>query len=421
MFSEYIHPDIEALSALYLLDRLTPLELAIAADTVGMQRAEKGSDLAKFEDDEQFAIYLVRGSLELKNLESGKHIIIEDGTARANEPLAHLSASQHQLICLSDVEYVRIPQFVLTNLVQRKKLEELGPIKRHEDLQDDPLYLKIYDDLIEDRLIIPELPDVARKLTHAIQQEESVKRIQAIIQNDPGLAAMIVRTANSALYRVGKPVQSLVEAINRIGLNTVRTLAIKFSMRGFFVSDNLFYNQKIQDLWRHSIEVASLSYVMAKQIKGFIPDHCLLLGLLHNIGAYPVLRYMDAENIDPQSMQHLDAVVNRLQSAVSALILEKWEFGIEFSNVALNAVNWNYDSKQGPDVCDLVQMAKIHSIMSHELMSDSLEMKISELPIIHQIPAFKKLGLNDLTPHSAVAFLQQAKQEMLDTMQMLAA
>ena len=421
MFSEFIHPDIEALSALYLLDRLTPLELAIAADTVGMQRAAKGSDLAKFENDEQFAIYIVRGSVELKNLQSGKSVVIEDGTARANEPLAHLSAELHQVICLRDVEYVRIPQYVLSNLVQRKRLEDLGPIKKHEDLQDDPLYKKIYDDLIDDRLIIPELPDVAKKLSLAIQQEEDVKRIQAIVQNDPGLAAMIMRTANSALYRTGKPVQSLVAAINRIGLNTVRTLAIKFSMRGFFVSDNSCYNRKIQDLWRHSIEVASLSYILAKQIKGFVPDHCLLLGLLHNIGAYPVLRYMDAERIQPKSMQHLDAVVNRLQPAVSALILEKWEFGTEFSNVALNAVNWNYDSIPGPDECDLVQMAKIHSIMSHELMSESLEMKISELPIIHLIPAFNKLGLNQLTPQSAVNFLQQAKQEMLDTMQMLAA
>jgi len=421
MFSEYIHPDIEALSALYLLDRLTPLELAIAADTVGMKRAPQGADLAKFENDEQFAIYLVRGSLQLKNLQSGKNVIIEDGTARANEPLAHLSSQEHEVICLSDVEYVRIPQYVLSNLVQRKKLEELGPIKRHEDLRDDPVYKRIYEDLIEDRLIIPELPDVARKLTHAIQQEESVKRIQAILQNDPGLAAMIVRTANSALYRTGKPVNSLIAAINRIGLNTVRTLTIKFSMRGFFISDNAFYNQKIQELWRHSIEVASLAYVMAKQVKGFVPDHCLLLGLLHNIGAYPVLRYMDAERIEIDSMQHLDAVVNRLQSAVSALILEKWEFGQEFSNVAMNAVNWNYDSSPGPDECDLVQMAKIHSIMSHELMSESLEMKITELPIIHLIPAFRKLGLNQLTPSSAVEFLQQAKQEMLDTMQMLAA
>jgi len=421
MFSDYIHPDVEALSVLYLLDRLTPLELAIAADTLGMHRANKDTDLAKCEDDQQFAIYLVRGKLDLRNRKTGKNVVIEDGTARANEPLAHLSSREHELICLSDVEYVRIPQYVLNNLVQRKKLEEVGSIKFHEDLRDDPVYKRIYDDLVDDRLIIPELPDVARKLTHAIQQEESIKRIQAILQNDPGLAAMIVRTANSALYKLDKPVQSLVGAISRIGLNTVRTLAIKFSMRGFFVSDNAFYNQKIQDLWRHSIEVASLSYVMAKQIKGFVPDHCLLLGLLHNIGAYPVLRYMDVLRIEPSSMYHLDAVVNRLQPAVSALILEKWEFDVEYSNVAMNAVNWNYNSVNGPDVCDLVQMAKIHSIMSHELMSDSLEMKITELPIIHMIPAFRKLGLNRLTPQSAMEFLQLAKQEMLDTMQMLAA
>lgn len=421
MFSEFIHPDIEALSALYLLDRLTPLELAIAADTVGMQRAKQGTDLAQQETDEQFAIYLVRGKLKLNNRETGKHIVIEDGTARANEPLAHLSAEQHELICLTDVEYVRIPQYVLSNLVQRKKLEELGPVKLHDDLKTDPLYLKIYEDVIEDRLVIPELPDVARQLTRAIADEESVKRVQAIIQNDPGLAAMIVRTANSALYRTEKPVNSLPAAINRIGLSTVRTLTIKFSMRGFFVSEHSFYNQKIQDLWRHSIEVASLSYVMAKSFSEFSPDQCLLLGLLHNIGAYPVIRYMDAENIKPTSMQHLDGVINKLQAAVSALILEKWDFGPEFSNVALNAVNWNYQSDPGPDVCDLVQMAKIHSMMSRELMSDSLEMSICELPIIHMIPSFSKLGLDKLTPESAVEFLQLAKREMMDTMQMLAA
>jgi HD-like signal output (HDOD) protein len=192
-------------------------------------------------------------------------------------------------------------------------------------------------------------------------------------------------------------------------------------MRGFFVSEHSFYNQKIQELWRHSIEVASLSYVMAKRFSSFSADQCLLLGLLHNIGSYPVIRYMDAENIKPDSMQHLDAVINKLQSAVSALILEKWEFGAEFSNVALNAVNWNYQSDPGPDVCDLIQMAKIHSMMSRELMSESLEINICELPIIHAIPAFKKLGLDKLTPESAVEFLQMAKREMVETMQLLAA
>ena len=286
----------------------------------------------------------------------------------------------------------------------------------------DPLFEKIHDDLQEDKLVIPELPDVARKVTTAILREQSVRQIAAIVQSDPTMTAMMFKIANSALYRINKPVTRLDQAIVRIGLNTARNLVINFAMRSFFISENPLINEKLAALWEHSTEVAAISYVMAKKLKGFDPDQALLLGLLHDIGAFPILKYLENEKVELDSEQHLDSIVTKMNGSLGALILEKWGFDETFVTVARESEHWFRDTGvSGADYCDLVQMAQLQSMMSRKIMADSLEMREYPLPTLTSVPAFAKLGLDELTPQTAALLLDNAKQEILDTMSLLAA
>ena len=419
------YPDMEALSVLYLLDRLTPTEMCVASETFDIKRAVQGERLTDREHDREFAVYLIRGKLELTPTDSQQSVIIEDGTARANDPIAHLDASRYTLTCLSDVEYICIPQYVLKNLVQRPAAGAIPAAATNlaeNDLMWDPLFEKINDDLNDDKLVIPELPDVARKVTTAILREQSVRQIAAIIQSDPTMTAMVFKIANSALYRINKPVRRLDQAIVRIGLNTARNLVINFAMRSFFISENPLINAKLEDLWEHSTEVAAIAYVMAKKLKGFDPDQALLMGLLHDIGAFPVLKYMESENIVLESEQHLDSIVTKMHGCLGGLILEKWGFDETFVTVARESEDWFRDSgASSADYCDLIQMAQLQSLMSRQIMSDSLEMSECQLPALNSVPAFMKLGLDELTPQSAALLLDNAKAEIVQTMSLLAA
>ena len=42
-------------------------------------------------------------------------------------------------------------------------------------------------------------------------------------------------------------------------------------------------------LWAHSIEVAATSQVLARSVTHLDPEEALLAGLLHDIGALPIL------------------------------------------------------------------------------------------------------------------------------------
>lgn len=437
MTTENKHPALEDLSVLYLLDRLTPTELSVASDTFQIKRASVGERLTDLDHDAAFAVYLIRGKLQLTELDTQNSIIIEDGTARANQPIAHLQASRHTLTCLSAVEYLCIPQFVLQNLVLRPAPGSVNPSTlsvTDRELRQDPLFekgfekgfeklfAKIQDDLNEDRLVLPELPDVARRITTAILREQNVRQIAALVQSDPVITAMLFKVANSALYRQDKPIQRLDQAIVRIGLNTARNLVINFAMRAFFISEHPLINEKLRAVWQHSTEVAAIAYVMAKKLNGFDPDQALLMGLLHDIGTFPILKYLEGETNAQTSALQLDSIVAGLHGSLGGLILEKWGFDADFVAVARESDQWFRDSGAvAADYCDLILMAQLQSLMSRQVMADSFDMADLSLPLPNAVPAFTKLGLDELTPQTAALLLENAKQEIVQTMNLLAA
>ncbi|MDP5252692.1 MULTISPECIES: HDOD domain-containing protein [unclassified Vibrio] len=73
---------------------------------------------------------------------------------------------------------------------------------------------------------IPVLPECIQKLRKAAKQEFlHAKQIVKIIEEEPGLSAKIVNTANSSFLGFMTPTRSLENAVNRLGLNVVESIA----------------------------------------------------------------------------------------------------------------------------------------------------------------------------------------------------
>lgn len=87
------------------------------------------------------------------------------------------------------------------------------------------LVATIRRDFEANRLRIPSLPDIALRVRQAIEQENhSARHIAEIIQFDPAIAARVIQLANSVLFRGSRKIENTLEAVARIGLNTVRDL-----------------------------------------------------------------------------------------------------------------------------------------------------------------------------------------------------
>lgn len=278
---------------------------------------------------------------------------------------------------------------------------EIGP---DDSGVDSEILHHFYEDYLAGKLELPPLPDLAFRVRRAIQDpSKGGDDIARLIRVDPSLAARLVKVVNSPLYRGRDHATSTLEAVTRLGLGRVRNLVFSFTVGSLFRSRSRHLNARLRDYWRHSQEVASLSFVLARLTPGLDPDKALLAGLLHDIGAIPILQQIDKHRGLVKSAAEVGLVLQRLKGKVGALLLSSWDFPHDLVLVAEESENWHRDSRD-LDYCDLVIIAQLHSYIGTPRMQ--------HLPRLDQVPAFAKLANGELSPRLSLAVLDNAHAEI---------
>src|SRR5262245_29319285 len=78
---------------------------------------------------------------------------------------------------------------------------------------------------------LPTLPALAMRVLSLCQDEDlNLPEIARAIGMDPALSAKILRIANSPLSGLRTEVKSIPHALTLLGVNTVKTLALSFSL-----------------------------------------------------------------------------------------------------------------------------------------------------------------------------------------------
>lgn len=145
---------------------------------------------------------------------------------------------------------------------------------------------------------LPHLPTTTLKLLDTLNSEDaSVYRVEQIISGDPGLAACVLRLANSAWAlssaAVDPDVTTISAALLRIGLRSVRALALSTLIRDVIPVAPGFDRERFA---RHSLFTATLArYTFARHggsIKSaWDQEEIFAATLLHDLG-YPVLAHV---------------------------------------------------------------------------------------------------------------------------------
>lgn len=254
--------------------------------------------------------------------------------------------------------------------------------------QQDELYNNILADLDSGKLLLPTLPEVALKVREVVQDPDATAaQLADIIVTDAALSARLLKVANSALYRGRVPVESVQTAVSRLGLQMVRNLVTSLVMEQMFKPTSRALEKRMRKLWEHSTEVAAISQVIASKQPHIKTDEAMLAGLIHNIGVLPIL--MRAETvpglIDDDAL--LDQLVENLYPRISAAILKNWQFPQNLITVAGEHANLNRNSgPDGPDLCDVVQVANLQSYFGTD--------KALDPQTRHKVLAFEKLGID---------------------------
>jgi HD-like signal output (HDOD) protein len=403
-------PAIDQLRRYSSFRHLSDEDLLILGARLQARRAQRGEVLFEAGDIDSFDYFLLQGTLLLV-AEDGRERAIEAGSEAASMPVARLRPRQYTVRAQTPVEYFVLDCDVLEELLEgQASAAEIdvgyGVVEMETGGDEaDEMLAAFRSDLENRRFRLTSLPEVAVNIRTLLSDElVNLNAVADAINRDPAIAAKIIRAANSPVYFGASRCDTVQAAINRLGLETTRQLVVGFTLRDLFTADQPLLRKLMQESWEQSVEVAALSFVLARHTRLFHAEEALLAGLVSSAGALVVLNYATQYPQLLEDEELLRQWIARLKGEAGALLLEHWQFPEEMVEVARHAEAWFRCPTTHADLCDLVLVATLHSYIGKR--------RKPTLPRIDQVPAYTKLALGKLTPELTLQALAEAREQV---------
>jgi len=139
-------------------------------------------------------------------------------------------------------------------------------------------------DLLEQDAILPICPAVFIRLTTAISDPDQHQlELAEILSSDPGLTSRVLHVANSAFYGMSRQVRSINDAILRVGIREIWSIASALQAKTFFRSES-GWSEFNGLLWEHALRTAAASRVLGLHLRTTYVDEAYTASLLHDLG-----------------------------------------------------------------------------------------------------------------------------------------
>jgi len=250
---------------------------------------------------------------------------------------------------------------------------------------------------------IPILPDIYLRLEKELCRSTfSMNRIAEIIQADPLMVARILHIAHSSFYNIPSGVTNLLQAINFLGVNIVKTLVLYvkvFSLRD--VSPET--RSVLKEIKTHSIHVAKFSKAMMEKEtndKKMI-ELAYISGLIHDVGKIVLLQLNDkqkhssyAQNIHSSNSHEMEQKLFGVSHiSVGSYILRLWGFQDEI----IEAVARHHDSTILENkALSLKEIVFIANVFSYEF--EEMSLRISKSYGSDKFDQWDQLFKEDIRP-----------------------
>jgi diguanylate cyclase (GGDEF)-like protein len=212
---------------------------------------------------------------------------------------------------------------------------------------------------------LPTLPSIAVQVLDLTQQPQvDLERVAEVIRNDQALAGKVLRTVNSTYYGLKKPCASIHQAMVYLGLNTVKTLVL-----GFSLVDSVSAGQggggdepsfDFLDYWRRGLFSAVAAREIATSTAACDPETAFLAALMQDIGMVAMYRVLGQAycaalaSSDHAGLRALERKAFDLDHAeAGAELARHWRL----PDVFADAIRHHHDSGKAPGESLLVARA----------------------------------------------------------------
>ena len=161
---------------------------------------------------------------------------------------------------------------------------------------------------------LPSLPAYVFELNRLLSVSPvDLKRVSTLIAADPALAAQVPRMCNSPLLGLSHKVFNIAEACILLGAERLRTLVLTAHLLECLGQE--LPASRVLAFWQHCVLTALLSQQVALATSPTPPEEAYLGGLLHDIGALPIMLAAAPElpDSEPPPLEGSDETLKREQ------------------------------------------------------------------------------------------------------------
>jgi len=180
------------------------------------------------------------------------------------------------------------------------------------------------------------LPQIAapvmRIMNYMSKPDADMNVLASLIEYDPGLTVSVLRMAKSSFFGCGAQVNSVRDALLRLGTRRLVHLVIASGVAPNARGEVGGYGLERGELLRFSIAVGVGAEILAAQLDIKPPDHTFTAGLLSSIGKVVLGKYLE---IDGEPIQAL-----AVREGISFAQAEQRLLGIDHCEIGAQLLAW---------------------------------------------------------------------------------
>jgi HD-like signal output (HDOD) protein len=215
---------------------------------------------------------------------------------------------------------------------------------------------------------IPPCPAVVLAFMEEIRQPDvDFTKLVKLISGDVGMAASMLKTANSPFFALRNKVSSIQQAVSVLGLKNMAQIVRGSALQNTIEGDRI----SMERFWERSNFSAVVSAHIASKLQGVSREDAFTLGLFHDCGI-PILmqkfpNYKETLSASNQSAQLVitieDQHYHTNHAVVGNMLARNWSLPENISQAILvhhdHSIFNSANSHSSPEVCSLVAISQV--------------------------------------------------------------